>query len=101
MVSGICHVIAGASLQMTPFALAFLLGAMEDREAGHLTADRNYIGYAWCLALFGLLFVKTILGNQGYFIAYKTGLRIRSSLSAAIFNHVLEMSNGAKQVLNI
>lgn len=98
MVSGIYHVIAGASLQLTPFALGYFLQVMENRENGSLPSSKDYYGYLGCLGIFALLLIKTILGNQGYFAAYKTGIKIRSSLSAAIFNHVLEMSNGAKQV---
>lgn len=98
MVSGIYHVIAGASLQLTPFALGYFLQVMENRENGSLPASKEYYGYLGCLGIFALLLIKTVLGNQGYFVAYKTGIKIRSSLSAAIFNHVLEMSSGAKQV---
>lgn len=98
IVSGIFHVIAGASLQLTPFALGYFLQVMEDRENGALPASKDYYGYLGCIGIFALLFIKTVLGNQGYFVAYKTGIKIRTSLSAAIFNHVLEMSSGAKQV---
>lgn len=98
MLSGLLHVIAGASLQLTPFALGFFLQTMEEREAGTIQVGQETRGYLWCAVLFGLLLLKSILGNQGYYLAYKTGIRIRSSLSSAIFNHMLEMSNGAKQV---
>jgi len=99
VLSGVYHVVAGSCLQLTPFALSYLLQLMERREAGSLYPHQDYLGYLGCIGLFGLLLVKTVLGNQGYYLAYKTGLKIRSSLSAAIFHHMLEMSNGAKQVI--
>jgi len=96
--SGLLHVIAGASLQFCPFVLKYFLQILEDREAGDLPADKEYLGYVGCLGLFSLLLAKTVFGNQGYFLAYKYGLKVRSSLSAAIFYHLLELSNSAKQV---
>lgn len=96
--SALCHVLAGASLQLTPFALSYFLEIMEDRETGDSSSQLDYLGYLGCFGLFALLLIKTVLGNQGYYIAYKTGIKIRSSLGVAIFNHMLEMSNAAKQV---
>lgn len=98
LISGLQHVIAGAALQLTPFAMKYFLQTMESHCKGTLPADQVWLGYAGAFLMFFLLLVKTILGNQGYFGAYKAGLKIRSSLSSAIYYHLLEMSNSAKQV---
>lgn len=99
--SAVLHVIAGTSLQLTPFAMNYFLQVMEDREHGVLDPARWYHGYLGCGAMALLLLVKALLGNQGSFVAYKAGLKIRSSLSSAIYCHLLEVSNGSKQAFSV
>lgn len=94
--SGLLQVLAGASLQATPFVLGWLLEVMEGREAGLNPSDR--LGYLGAAGLAGLLLVKALLGNQGAFLAYRMGLKVRTALSTSMHAHLLTMSNGAKQV---
>ena len=99
--SAVLHVIAGTCLQLTPFAMNYFLQVMEEREHGLLDPSRWYYGYLGCSAMALLLLVKALLGNQGSFVAYKAGLKIRSSLSSAIYCHLLEVSNGSKQAFSV
>lgn len=96
--SGVCHVIAETCLQLTPSVLEFLLGVVERREQKMSAPNDELLGYLACFGIFCLLITKTILGNQGFFIAYRTGLKIRSGLSSAVYSHLLDLSSGARQV---
>lgn len=100
VLSGICHVVAEVCLQMTPSVLEFLLGIIERREQGIPRPNDELHGYLACFGIFGLLVMKTVLGNQGFFLAFRTGLKIRSSLSSAVYSHLLDLSSAARQVRN-
>ncbi len=98
IISILLHVIAGASLQLTPWALKYFLQIMERRERAMWSSAEEYLGYLGCMMIFGLLLVKTVAGNQGYFVSYRTGIKIRSCLSSAVYLHLFKLSNRSKQV---
>lgn len=101
VLSGFCHIFAELSLQMTPKAMQILLQIIARKEIGHAGPYDTVYGYLACLTMFLLLCMKNILGNQGYFVAFRTGIKIRSSLTSSVFCHLLEMSIGAKQVFPV
>lgn len=54
-------------------------------------------GYVYAIAIFAGLLIGALAENYYFDAVQRTGLRVRASLSVAIYDHALQMSNAARQ----
>jgi ATP-binding cassette subfamily C (CFTR/MRP) protein 1 len=62
--------------------------------------DPIWLGYLYCVLLFLINVLSTILVNQYFHMVMTQGMRIRTGLRAAIYRKSLRLSNQARQKMN-
>lgn len=74
-----------------PLFIRFIIQAIADKDSP------VYIGYIWAAALITCQLIGLFLGNQYYFHIIRVAIRVKSALTAKIFQKALKLSNKSKQ----